>query len=156
MKIYFIFIQIFLINGNDLRCDYWIKRSDDKIDLCLNNQCEKYVDPYWIMVRPLDCKTNSLSLKFSTYEKYELFLKNLPWKLSDLFPSKRISNEMRKLNIYINDIHSNDQLINQEELNRLGYHLDYLYFYLKNIPSNHSLHPFIHYQSNWDIIQIQL
>ena len=154
-----VLINLVFINGNNHWCDYWAKKSDDQIEICSNDQCANFVDLQWILVRPLDCKTYSLSLAFSTYEKYEVFLKNIQWKLSDLFPSKKSDDQLRKLNIFLENLAEKDQPLDQFQLDRLGNHLDLYYIYIRNISSNHSISPLIHFspnQSQWNFIQIQL
>lgn len=149
-KLLLFVIQIIVIHG----CDFWMRTSDGKMDLCLNNQCERLKDPDWIMVRPVECKTNSLSLTFSNYDKYQIFLKNIQWKLSNLFPGK--SDQIRKLNIFLENLPFDDRLIDEDQLNQLGSNLDYLFFYLPIVPSNHSIYRYVHQQSHSDFIQIHL
>jgi hypothetical protein len=110
------------------------------------------------MVTPNHCKTKNVSLAFSSYKTFTLFLNRISWKLGDLFPSK-LNNHIRLLRIYIKQIDFDDQPIDQYELYRLGRNFDLYQLYLQNLPKNNSLYQLIHYDPNnpqWDVINIQL
>jgi len=156
--ILFILFKSSLINCDDYLCHYVVNKSDNTFDVCMNNKCNEFVDPNWIMVRPIDCKTKYFSLTFSTYKKFHLFLNQIQWKLGDLFPSK-VNNQIRQLRIYVKQIDFDDQPIDQNQLIRLGFNIDLYQLYLQNITPNNHLYQLIHYDPNepeWDIIRIQL
>ncbi len=148
--ILFILFKSSSIYCDDYLCNYLVNKSDNTLDVCMNNKCHEFVDPHWIMVRPNNCKTK--------YKKFHLFLNRIQWKLGDLFPSK-INNQIRQLRIYLKHIDFDDRPIDQNELNRLGFNIDLYQLYLQNITPNNHLYQLIHYDLNepqWDIIQIQL
>ncbi|CAF4965790.1 unnamed protein product [Rotaria sp. Silwood1] len=138
-------------------CNYIVNKSNNSIDLCVSYQCDKYVDPYSIMVTPNNCKTNILYLSFSSYKNYRLFLDRTTWKLGDLFSSKSILRN-RLLRIFIDYIDNDDQPVQHNELIRLGNHIDLYELFIKNLPNNHYLYQSIHYDRNypqWYIIKVQ-
>ncbi|CAF1511590.1 unnamed protein product [Rotaria sp. Silwood1] len=112
-------------------CNYIVNKSDNSIDICISYQCNKYVDPYSIMVTPNNC---------------------------DLFSSKSsIGN--RVLIIFINYIDNDDKPVHHNELIRLGNHIDLYELFIKNLPNNYYLYQSIHYDRNysqWHIIKVEL
>jgi len=156
--ILFVLMKYMLVNCDDYLCNYIINKFDNTFDICTSNECDKFVDPYSIMVKPNNCKTKIFSLSFSSYKNFNLFLNRIKWKLGDLFPSK-LNNDIRQLRIFIKHLDFDDQPIHHNELIRLGINIDLYQLYLQNITKNNYLYPLIHYDSNnpqWDIIQIQL
>ena len=160
-SILFILIKSNSINCDDDLCNYNIIKSDNHSHICLSNECDQFIDPYSIIVKPNDCKTSFVSLSFSSYKRFHLFLNRIQWKLSDLFSSRRqrLNNKIRLLRIYFNQIDDDDQPIHLNQLIRLGNHIDLYELFIKNLSTNHSLHELIHYHSNnpqWFIIKVQL
>lgn len=156
--ILFLLIKYIEVKSIDDMCNYIITKFDETYDICISDECNKFVDPYLIMVKPNDCKTKILYLSFSSYKNYSLFLNRIKWKLSYLFPSK-INNHIRLLRIYLNHIDYDDQPIHQNELNRLGINIDSYQLYIKNIQDKNKFYGLIHYDPNdpqWDIIKVQL
>ncbi|UJR17856.1 hypothetical protein I4U23_004755 [Adineta vaga] len=148
--------SINFVNCLENLCNYLIKNFDTTFDLCLSNECNKYLDPYVLSVKPNDCKTHSVYLSFSSFQTYELFLNRIQWKLSNLFPKK--SQQIRLLRIYLNQIDSNDYPTHENHLNRLGNHIDIYQLYIQNLTTQNSLQRFIHYDPNdpqWFIIKIR-
>jgi hypothetical protein len=156
--ILFVLTQYKLFKCDDYLCNYIVNKSDNTMDICISNECNKFIDPYSIMVKPNNCKTKILYLAFSSYKNYDLFLNRIKWKLGDLFPFK-LNNYIRLLRIYIKQIDFDDQPIDHNQLIRLGINIDLYQLYLQNITINNYLYKSIHYDSNdpeWDIIKIQL
>ncbi|CAF3662414.1 unnamed protein product [Rotaria sp. Silwood1] len=158
ISLLFILIQLNKVKTMDNFCNYIVNKSDNSIDICISYQCNKYVDPYSIMVTPNNCKTNILYLSFSSYKNYHLFLDRIQWKLGDLFSSKSsIGN--RVLRIFINYIDNDDKPVHHNELIRLGNHIDLYELFIKNLPNNYHLYQSIHYDRNypqWHIIKVEL
>lgn len=155
-----VFLKIFLfLQSNANECHYIINRLDGKYDLCESEKCDRILDPYLIEVKPLNCKTTKLYLKFSTFKNYQLFLKRIQWKLSDLFPIKPKENEQRLLRIYLLNIDRDDKLIDHSQLSQLGFHIDQYQLFIENLNQIQTFNPILHYHYNepqWNIIQIQL
>lgn len=152
------FVKLNSANSIDYLCNYTVEKSDHNLDACLSNQCNKFLDPYSIMVKQNDCKTKSLYLAFSSFKKFDSFINRMTWKLGDLFPS-RSQNELRTLRIYINRIDDEDQPVHHNELIRLGAHIDLYELYISYIPENDYLHELSHYDPNdpqWYIIKVKL
>lgn len=150
----FILIKSFEINS----CNYKINKIDSTFDICVNNKCNNYIDPYSIMVIPNNCKTDLLYLSFSTYKTYSLFLNKTQWKLTDLYQSKQ-NNKIRLLRIFIYSIDNDDKPIDHNQLIRLGFNIDLYELFIKNITNQYYLNRFIHYDLNypqWFIIKIKL
>ncbi|CAF1039756.1 unnamed protein product [Rotaria magnacalcarata] len=152
-----IFIKSFEVNTIDNLCNYIVSKSDNGFDICLSDQCNKYMDPYEIMVKPNNCKTELLYLSFSSYKNFSLFVNRIPWKLGDLFPSK-LNNQIRLLRIFIDYMDNDDQPTDHNELIRLGIHIDLYELFIKNITNNNKLHGLIHYDQNypqWFIVKVE-
>jgi len=141
------------------RCHYLLSQSNDKYDICLNDQCHQIIDPILIEVKPLDCKTNELYLKFSNYKTYQTFLNRIQKKkISDFFPSKS-SNEQRILRIYLLQVDHDDKILDYQELIEIGHHLDIYQLFISNLTATNHYFPSIQYDqfnSQWNIIQINL
>ncbi|CAF2810948.1 unnamed protein product [Rotaria sp. Silwood2] len=158
ISLLFVLIKLNKVSSIDNLCYYMVNKSDYTIDICLSDQCYKYIDPYSIMVKPNNCKTNLLCLSFSSYKNYHLFINRTIWKLGDLFPSRSI-NQNRILRIFIHFIDYDDQPVHHNELIRLGNNIDLYELFIKNFTNNSYLHQLIHYDQNypqWYIIKVQL
>jgi len=157
-SILLILIKFNSMNCSDDLCNYKIIESDLSFNLCISDQCHKYLDPYLIMVQPNNCKTNLLYLLFSSYKSFDLFLNRIEWKLGDLFP-RRLNNKNRLLRIYLNSIDDDDQPLDQNQLIRLGNNIDSYQLYIRNFKNKTHLHKLIHYDPNdpiWFIIKVIL
>ncbi|CAF1417447.1 unnamed protein product [Adineta ricciae] len=155
--ILFIFFTFNFTNCFGHLCNYIIKNADSTSDLCLSNECHKYLDPLSLTVKPNTCKANFVSLAFSSFQTYQAFLDQTRWELSVLFPKK--SQQTRLLRIYLNQIHVDDRPTEENHLNRLGNHIDSYQIYVRNLPNELFLQRFIHYDPDdpqWFIIKIQL
>jgi hypothetical protein len=156
--ILFLLIKYIEVKSIDDLCNYIITKSDNSYDICLSDECDKFIDPYLIMVKPNNCKTKILYLSFSSYKTFSLFLNRIQWKLGYLFPSK-LNNDFRLLRIYLNEIDDDDQPIDHNQLNRLGINIDVYQLYILNIPEKKYFYGLIHYDPNypqWNIIKVQL
>ncbi|CAF1282074.1 unnamed protein product [Adineta steineri] len=158
INLIFIFlIKFHSINCFDDLCNYLIYQSDQNIDICLSNQCNKYIDPQSIMVKPNNCKTNILYLSFSSYKIFRLFIKRIQWKLGILFSTK-LNKKNRLLRIYLNSIDFDDKPTDDDQLKDLGNNIDLYELYIRNLTNNSRLNESIHYHPNdsqWFIIKIQ-
>jgi hypothetical protein len=104
--------------------------ENDLIDQCRSDQCQRSIDPRRLQVQPIDCKTDRLSLAFSSYDDFRRFRTNLGWKLTNIFP-RRSSSEERRLRIFVERVNFKDQPLNLQELIELGDQIDlYQFFFL--------------------------
>ena len=138
-------------------CSYVVNTTNSTIDKCRSDQCNRFLDPYSIMVKPKSCKTKLLYLSFSSYKKFSLFLHRIKWKLGSLFSSSLKNG--RQLRIYIDQIDNDDRPVSHNELIRLGVNIDLYELYIKKIPKPNHLDRLIRYDTNnpeWCIIKVKL
>lgn len=74
MHLYLLFLIPLLVEPNSLEddCRFIITYSNGSRTLCIDRRCSSHLD--LIAIEDHQCRTNSLSLTFSTYHKYEQFL----------------------------------------------------------------------------------
>lgn len=111
-------------------CYFTVLYSNGSRYWCLDEQCNDYIDI--ISLENDQCKTNYLSLKFSSYSKYEEFVKSSSFSLSSMFELGRPNIE-RLLQIEFLSPLDNDNPFKIEDL----------YYLTKNISSNIDTYEFI-------------
>ena len=128
------------------------------LDRCRDDQCRHSIDPHRLQVQPIDCKTDRLSLAFSSYEDFRRFRTNLRWQLSGIFP-RRSSSEERRLSIFVKRVKFTDHPLNHQELIELGDQIDlYQLFFLHAenedyFPQSRFIDPVV---SPWTSFQVKL
>lgn len=141
------------------RCSYSLRDRNHSLVTCVSDQCAQFKDPLLLLIEEKRCKTNVLSLSFSTYESFRSFREHLRWPLTDLFPSTSFDKEDRHLILYFDELHFIDQPAAYDQLLLLGPHLDLLTIFFLHISSDHHLrqsiqrHPSV---SPWSFVQVTM
>ena len=158
----YLVIVAWRVSSVNTECEYRLSpwnQTSPRVSVCRSEQCGRVTDPESIIVHPLDCKSRSLSLTFSSWTRFDDFLNRLQWPLSSLFSSRWNGNVQRRLTIFLHRLDRDDQPLSHDQLLRLGEHID-LYTLLVYSMANpsyflQSIHHDLHYP-RWNIFHVKL
>jgi hypothetical protein len=132
MKMNLLFLCFLLIVDVTNACEYDLLHLNGSVHRCLSDQCDQSVNPSSLKIVDRLCRTSFLSLSFSTYEQFLVFLDQLSYPLSELFLGQ--SSIVRVFRLFVHQLNDADHPFAYEEVMRLGIQIDLYQLFVLHLP----------------------